>query len=218
MRPRGSSNASVRCTTAGDAGQGDCSPIEIVAVGHISLAPGPAGHYSESAPSPAFVARSETLPDLFSTLRIRTNRSTNVTLYGGCMTPVRRSCFPQAVFANCPRLSIVLICLFLLVMGIAPTPLHSQTYTDLHDFNCSIEGCVPFYSGILAQGQDGNLYGTLHQGGTLGRGTVFQSTPAGASTTLYNSSAPDGAHPYGGFNLTTDCDFYGTSSASDADG
>jgi uncharacterized repeat protein (TIGR03803 family) len=108
--------------------------------------------------------------------------------------------------------------MFLLVMGIAPTPLHSQTYTDLHDFNCSIEGCVPVYSGMLAQGQDGNLYGTLHQGGTLGRGTVFQSTPAGAITTLYNFSGPDGSYPYGGLTLSTDGNFYGTSSAGGANG
>src|SRR5258708_7400256 len=108
------------------------------------------------------------------------------------MTPVRRSCFPQAVFANCPRLSIVLSCMLLLVMGIAPRPLHSQPSTVLPNLNCRMEGCVPFYSGFLAQGQDGNLSGTLHQGGPLGRGTFFQSPPAGAITTLYNFSGPDG--------------------------
>lgn len=41
------------------------------------------------------------------------------------MAKARRSCFPKAVFASCPRLSIVLGCMFLLVMGIASTPLHS---------------------------------------------------------------------------------------------
>ncbi len=59
------------------------------------------------------------------------------------MTSARRSCVPKAVFANCPRLSILLSCMFLLVMAIAATPLHSQTYTDLHDFNCPTDGCSP---------------------------------------------------------------------------
>ncbi len=126
------------------------------------------------------------------------------------MAKARRSCFPKAVFASCPRLSIVLGCMFLLVMGIASTPLHSQTYTDLHDFNCPTDGCSPYVSGILAQGQDGNLYGTLGSGGTSSLGTVFKITPAGAITTLYNFSGLDGSTPFGGLTLGTDGNFYGT--------
>lgn len=134
------------------------------------------------------------------------------------MTSARRSCFLKAVFANYPRLSIVFGCMFLLVMGIAPTALHSQTYTDLHDFNCSTDGCDPSNIGIMAQGRDGNLYGTLRAGGTSSLGTVFKSTPAGAMTTLYNFSGPDGSHPYGGLTLGTDGNFYGTASAGGANG
>jgi uncharacterized repeat protein (TIGR03803 family) len=129
------------------------------------------------------------------------------------MTSARRSCFPKAVFANCPRLSILLSCTFLLVMGIAATPLHSQTYTDLHDFNCATDGCNSSYNGIMAQGRDGNLYGTLRAGGTFSRGTVFKITPAGAITTLYNFSGPDGSNPTSGLTLGTDGNFYGTTYA-----
>src|SRR5260370_10080812 len=82
------------------------------------------------------------------------------------MTSARRSCVPKAVFANCPRLSIFLSCMFLLVMAIAATPLHSQTYTDRHDFNCSPDGCRPGFPAIQAQALDGNLDGTLISGGT----------------------------------------------------
>src|ERR1700674_3282536 len=114
------------------------------------------------------------------------------------MTPARRSCFPKAVFAICPRLSIILGCIFLLVMGIIATPLHSQTYTDLHDFNCSTDGCLPLEAGILAQGRDGNLYGTVYAGGKFNNGTVFKFTPAGAITTLYSFSGPDGSYPFSG--------------------
>jgi uncharacterized repeat protein (TIGR03803 family) len=103
-------------------------------------------------------------------------------------------------------------------MGITSTPLHSQTYTDLHDFNCLTDGCAnyPFYSysGILAQGRDGNLYGTLDGGGTSNLGTVFTITPTGAITTLYNFSGPDGAYPASGLTLGTDGNFYGTTQSS----
>src|SRR5260370_22751740 len=81
-----------------------------------------------------------------------------------------------------------------------------------------MEGGFPFYRGILAQGQDGNLNGTLNQGGPLGRATVFQSPPAGAITTLYNFSGPDGSYPYGGLTVSTDGNLYGTSSAGGANG
>jgi uncharacterized repeat protein (TIGR03803 family) len=134
------------------------------------------------------------------------------------MTPVRRSCFPKAVFANCPRLSILLSCMFLLVMGIAATPLHSQTYTDLHDFNCSTDGCLPVEAGILAQGRDGNLYGTVYAGGAFNNGTVFKFTPAGAITTLYNFSGPDGSFPTSGLTLGSDGNFYGTANGGGANG
>jgi uncharacterized repeat protein (TIGR03803 family) len=128
------------------------------------------------------------------------------------MTSARRSCFPKSVFAECSRLSIVLSCLFLLVMGIAPELLHSQTYTDLHDFNCSTEGCRPSFPAILAQGRDGNLYGTTSGGGKFNFGTVFRTTPAGAITTLYdfNAGGPDGFLCVSGLTLGADGNFYGT--------
>jgi uncharacterized repeat protein (TIGR03803 family) len=128
------------------------------------------------------------------------------------MTTVRRSYFRKALFAYDSRLSILLssLFLFLLVVGFAATPLHSQTYTDLHDFDCTTDGCLSAASGILAQGRDGNLYGTLISGGTFNDGTVFKITPAGAITTLYNFAGTDGSSPSSGLTLGTDGNFYGT--------
>jgi uncharacterized repeat protein (TIGR03803 family) len=135
------------------------------------------------------------------------------------MTMGRCSCYPKAVFANCPRLSIVLSCMFVLVMGIAPTPLDSQTYTDLHDLNCATDGCGVIYAaGILAQGRDGSLYGTLPSGGTSNHGTVFKITPTGAITNLYNFAGRDGLTPASGLTLGTDGNFYGTASRGGANG
>jgi uncharacterized repeat protein (TIGR03803 family) len=135
------------------------------------------------------------------------------------MTMACCSCYSKAVFANCPRLSIVLSCMFVLVMGIAPRPLHSQTYTDLHDFNCATDGCSAIYAaGILAQGRDGNLYGTLPSGGTSNHGTVFKFTPTGAIATLYNFAGTDGSAPASGLTLGSDGNFYGTASSGGANG
>ncbi len=91
-----------------------------------------------------------------------------------------------------------------------PQLLVAQTYTDLHDFDCTIEGCQPTYPEILAQGRDGNLYGTTDGGGTSSMGTVFKMTPSGVVTTIHNFSGLDGQNPDGGLVLGADGNFYGT--------
>ena len=95
-------------------------------------------------------------------------------------------------------------------LSLASIPLVAQTYTDLHDFNCTVEGCSPQYSSFLAQGRDGNLYGTTFAGGTYTYGTVFKATPSGTVNTLYNFDGTTGAYPQGGLTLATDGNFYGT--------
>jgi uncharacterized repeat protein (TIGR03803 family) len=87
---------------------------------------------------------------------------------------------------------------------------NAQTYVDLHDFNCAIEGCGPTNVSLLAQGRDGNIYGTASSGGTHGDGTVFKITPKGALITLYNFSGSDGYFPQGGLVLGMDGNLYGT--------
>jgi uncharacterized repeat protein (TIGR03803 family) len=98
-----------------------------------------------------------------------------------------------------------------LTLSILSASAIAQTYTDLHDFDCNVEGCLPTYPEILAQGRDGNLYGTTDSGGTSNMGTVFKMAPlSGVVTTIYNFSSADGQYPDGGLILGTDGNFYGT--------
>ena len=101
-----------------------------------------------------------------------------------------------------------------------------QLPATLYSF-CSLSGCADGQApmGALVQGADGNFYGTTAYGGTgtaclnavpniLGCGTVFEITPTGTLTTLYNfctqSGCPDGQNPMAGLILGSDWNFYGT--------
>jgi uncharacterized repeat protein (TIGR03803 family) len=69
----------------------------------------------------------------------------------------------------------------------------------------------------LAQGNDGNFYGTSSAGGTSGKGTVFRMTPGGALTTLVSfTGGNDGGQPYAGVIQGSDGNFYGTTSQGGA--
>jgi uncharacterized repeat protein (TIGR03803 family) len=84
---------------------------------------------------------------------------------------------------------------------------HAQTYTDIHDFNAT--GLAsPQYSGILAQGRDGSLYGTAPIGGANGRGGVFSITPVGSYSEITNFDSTR-ANPYSGLTMGADGNFYG---------
>jgi uncharacterized repeat protein (TIGR03803 family) len=117
-------------------------------------------------------------------------------------------------------LYFVLGCALWFAFSFRPSLLRAQTpiYTDLHDFDCLTEGCEPDYPAVLAQGRDGNLYGTTANGGTSGAGTVFKLTPSGAVTTLHNFSGSDGNLPFGGLTLGPDGNFYGSTRLGGASG
>lgn len=112
-----------------------------------------------------------------------------------------------------------LSCTLLLFAAIA-RPLNAQTFTTLVSFD-GTDGAEPTY-GYLAQGVDGNLYGTtLYGGGTggsfcsvIGCGTVFKVTPDGVLTTIYlfcsQPNCTDGGSPQAGLIQSTDGNLYGT--------
>jgi uncharacterized repeat protein (TIGR03803 family) len=84
----------------------------------------------------------------------------------------------------------------------------AQTYTDLHDFNPSAGNLL--YPAQLAQGVDGNFYGTLPFAGPAGFGQVFQVTPSGVAAVLFSFDSSNGSDPESGLTLGTDGNFYGS--------
>ena len=87
----------------------------------------------------------------------------------------------------------------------------AQTFMTLANF-VGPNGANPLFA-PLAQGTDGNLYGTTQAGGAHQQGTVFKVTPAGTLTTLYSfcgQSCGDGSAPFAGLLLGKDGNFYGT--------
>jgi uncharacterized repeat protein (TIGR03803 family) len=99
-----------------------------------------------------------------------------------------------------------------LVLVIAAGVVQAQTFSVLYNFGSnSGDPSRPAYSGIVAQGRDGNLYSTAPAGGTC-CGALFQITPAGKLKNIHNFTGNnnDGAFPQGGVTLGTDGNFYGT--------
>lgn len=94
------------------------------------------------------------------------------------------------------------------------TTLHSFC-TTLNGFGFCTDGRDPF--GGLIQATDGNLYGTTIAGGTNDIGTVYEITPAGTLTTIYNFCAQppcvDGGYPLAGLVQATNGSLYGVTSA-----
>jgi uncharacterized repeat protein (TIGR03803 family) len=100
----------------------------------------------------------------------------------------------------------VLLGLMLLFAAIACS---AQIYSDLYNFD-QVHGDSPSDPQVMAQGQDGNLYGTVPEG--IGSsGIIFKMTPAGVLTVLYSFQGhPDGSTPNAGLTLGLDGNFYGT--------
>jgi uncharacterized repeat protein (TIGR03803 family) len=100
-----------------------------------------------------------------------------------------------------------------------------QVLTTLHSFCSGGSGTCPdgqtIFAG-LAQGLDGNLYGTTYNGGANGGGTVFKISTTGSLTTLYNfcavSGCADGESVYAGLTLASSGTFYGVTQGGGANG
>ena len=91
---------------------------------------------------------------------------------------------------------------------IVASSVYGQTYQTLTTFT-GVNGSVP--TDALVQGSDGNFYGTTQAGGSGGGGTVYQLTPSGTETIIYNfTGGADGGSPEGGLIRDGAGNLYGT--------
>ena len=117
---------------------------------------------------------------------------------------IRRAASPRAALALAATVVLTLT-----------THLAQAAETPLYSF-CAQSSCPDGQYPIagLVQGTDGNFYGTTFQGGANASGTVFQITPSGTLSTLYNfcaqSGCADGRYLYAPLVQGTDGNFYGT--------
>ncbi|HXJ96262.1 MAG TPA: choice-of-anchor tandem repeat GloVer-containing protein [Terriglobia bacterium] len=101
------------------------------------------------------------------------------------------------------------------VFKIAP----DGTLTTLYNF-CSQTDCSDgnFPQGALAQGTDGNFYGSTVGFLSTSLGTVFRVTQDGRLTTLHSFDGTDGSLPLGGLFQATNGGFYGATDGGGTDG
>jgi uncharacterized repeat protein (TIGR03803 family) len=112
------------------------------------------------------------------------------------------------------RASTALVLTTLLLVAAATTVATAQTYTDLYNL-WGRRGVNPSLS-ALAQGRDGNLYGTAGGGRSPNEyGVVFNITPKGRQTVLYDFNGVQGSFPIG-MTLGTDGNFYGATGSGGA--
>lgn len=105
------------------------------------------------------------------------------------------------------------------VFKITPTGTITTLYSFCSQINCS-DGFSPHAS--LTQSGNGNFYGTTRDGGSNSSGTVFEITPSGQLTTLYNfcslTGCADGSLPTAGLVQASNGNFYGTTAFGGANG
>ena len=111
-----------------------------------------------------------------------------------------------------PAGSLLGLLLFMFVVCVATA---NAQYSELVDF-VGANGCCPKYPTMMAQGRDGNLYGTVPTGGVNNVGVVFKNTPSGSQTILYQFDTTHGSTPNAGLTLGNDGNFYGTTQLGSA--
>jgi uncharacterized repeat protein (TIGR03803 family) len=108
------------------------------------------------------------------------------------------------------RQNLLLSLNVLVAMMFATLAASGQSYTVMYNFGSKAGDPInPDYSGVIAQGRDGNLYTTAPLGGS-GHGAIFKITPSGTLSIVHSFSGTDGSSPYGGLTVGMDGSLYGT--------
>jgi uncharacterized repeat protein (TIGR03803 family) len=96
---------------------------------------------------------------------------------------------------------------------------HGKSWREnvVHSFGNGTDGAEPV--GGVVFDTAGNFYGSTLLGGTDGNGTVFQVTPSGVETVIYNfTGGTDAVNPAAGVTVDAKGNLYGTTSFGGANG
>ena len=111
----------------------------------------------------------------------------------------------------------------MVIVVFAATATYSQTFSVLYNLGSrSTDPAYPSWSGIVAQGRNGNLYSTTFGGGAHTYGAIFEASTAGKLRDLYSfcaqTNCTDGQYGASGLTLGFDGNFYGTTESGGASG
>ena len=101
------------------------------------------------------------------------------------------------------------------VFKVTPQGAITTVYSFCAKLSCA-DGASP--AAVLVEAGDGSFYGTTQYGGggnincSQGCGTIFKVTSEGVLTTLYSFDYTGGAYPQAGLMLSSDGNYYGTTS------
>jgi uncharacterized repeat protein (TIGR03803 family) len=103
-----------------------------------------------------------------------------------------------------------------LVLSMSGSAAKAQTYTPIHNNDWTLDGCCQANPGLLAEGRDGNVYGTnaselpQNMPPIPGDGVLIGYSPStGAWARYYFQGGPDGKSPLSGVTLGVDGNLYG---------
>ena len=113
------------------------------------------------------------------------------------------------------KLNCLLAIAVLTILFLGAITANAQTYTKIYTWPEDSRNDTGIgLAGLMTQGRDGNLYGTIGDNDSNAAGSAFQMTPSGAFTKIYSFCAltpcTDGSGPWGGLSLGKDGNLYGT--------
>ncbi len=117
--------------------------------------------------------------------------------------------------ANPSKFNRLLAVSVLALAGLVAVSASAQTYTTLYTWPGDTRNDTGIgLAGIMTQGRDGNIYGTIGDDNSNAAGSAFKMTPSGTFTRIYSfcslAKCADGSQPWGGLNLGMDGNLYGT--------
>jgi uncharacterized repeat protein (TIGR03803 family) len=102
-------------------------------------------------------------------------------------------------------------------LNVCTTVMCNWDASVLYGFSGGGDGATPKGAALVFD-QAGNMYGTTSSGGS-GNGVVYQLTPAGVQTPIYQfAGAPDGATPYSGVVFDASGNLFGVTTAGGQSG